>query len=273
MGEHTVRRRSKHTQPSRNVPLLRWGRPSFASEAIAARRASVTPLPPIVVAATAGGARSPPARHRPRRRALASSVAFRSSCSTGELVRVYGRFELRLNVARWPLRLPLLADPWHVDPSGPRLPTRRELSMTLSAPSEQTLREPLDRPVDAPWRKIAQIAGIFMVITFISIPALPLYDQVLNHTGFIVGSGGDSRVYLGALFEILTFIGGIGMAVTLFPVLRRQSEGLALGIYLIAKGFQPSPILYDDGPRAGVDGPLMPVLAASDVAIPLVAAP
>jgi hypothetical protein len=29
----------------------------------------------------------------------------------------------------------------------------------------------------------------------------------------------------------------------------------------------------DDGRRAGVDGPLMPVLAASDVAIPLVAAP
>jgi hypothetical protein len=29
----------------------------------------------------------------------------------------------------------------------------------------------------------------------------------------------------------------------------------------------------DVGPRAGVDGPLMPVLAASDVAIALVAAP
>ena len=41
----------------------------------------------------------------------------------------------------------------------------------------------------------------------------------------------------------------------------------------IAKGFKPSPILYDDGPRAGVDGPLMPVLAAPDAAIPLVAAP
>jgi hypothetical protein len=43
-------------------------------------------------------------------------------------------------------------------------------------------------------------------------------------------------------------------------------------IYLVAKGFKPSPILYDDGPRAGVDG-LMPVLAAPDVAISLVAAP
>jgi len=68
-----------------------------------------------------------------------------------------------------------------------------------------------------------------MVLTFISIPALPLYDRVLNHTGFIASGGGNGRVYLGALFEILTLIGGIGMAVTLFPVLKRQSESLALG--------------------------------------------
>jgi hypothetical protein len=35
----------------------------------------------------------------------------------------------------------------------------------------------------------------------------------------------------------------------------------------------PSPILYDDGPCAGVEGPLMPVLTAPDVAIPLAEAP
>ena len=101
--------------------------------------------------------------------------------------------------------------------------------MTLSATQEQTLRAPFDRPGDPPSRRVARIAGIFMVITFISIPALPLYDQVLHHTNFIVGTGGDSRVYFGALFEILTLIAGIGMAVTLYPVLRRQSESLALG--------------------------------------------
>ncbi len=38
--------------------------------------------------------------------------------------------------------------------------------MTLSAPPEQTLREPLDRLAEPPSRRIA---GIFMVITFISI--------------------------------------------------------------------------------------------------------
>ena len=55
-----------------------------------------------------------------------------------------------------------------------------------------------------------------MVITFVSIPALLLYDQVLHHTNFVLGAGGgDARVYVGALFEILTLIVGIGMAVTL----------------------------------------------------------
>jgi len=264
--------------------------------------------------------------------------------------------------------------------------------MTLSAPPEQTLRELPHRPGQPPSRRLARIAGIFMVLTFISIPALLLYDPVLNHTSFVAGSGGNGRVYLGALFEMLTLIGGIGMAVTLFPVLRRQSESLALGyvtvrvvescliavgivsllavvtlrqdlaggagtdsaslilsgrslvaihdatfllgpafcaaignglilgylmlrsglvprrlaqlglvggclalvtallvlfgaydqssaasffltvpeavwelslgIYLIARGFKPSPILYDDGLRAGVDGPLVPLVAA-----------
>src|SRR4051794_5649656 len=101
--------------------------------------------------------------------------------------------------------------------------------MTLSAPPEQTLRELPHRPGQPPSRRLARIAGMFMVLTFISIPALLLYDPVLNHTSFVAGSGGNGRVYLGALFEMLTLIGGIGMAVTLFPVLRRQSESLALG--------------------------------------------
>src|SRR4051812_1964579 len=56
-----------------------------------------------------------------------------------------------------------------------------------------------------------------------------LYDSVLNDHRFIVSGGGDTSVALGALAEIITAIAGIGTAVTLFPVLRRQSESLALG--------------------------------------------
>ena len=89
--------------------------------------------------------------------------------------------------------------------------------MTPSAPPEPTPAPPRDRPGPPPSRRLARLAGIFFVITFISIPALPLYDQVLNHTQFIVGSGGDARVFLGALFELITLAAGIGTAVTLYP--------------------------------------------------------
>jgi hypothetical protein len=87
----------------------------------------------------------------------------------------------------------------------------------------------LYRPTQGEARKRARIAGIFFVVTFISIAALPLYHSVLNNHSFIVGAGGDARVQLGAVAEIITAIAGIGTAVTLYPILRRQSEGLALG--------------------------------------------
>src|SRR5579884_3294915 len=85
-----------------------------------------------------------------------------------------------------------------------------------------------DHQTQAEARKRARIAGIFFVITFISIAALPLYSSVLHHHGFIVGAAGDTRVQLGAVVEIITAIAGIGTAVALYPVLRRQCEGLAL---------------------------------------------
>jgi Domain of unknown function (DUF4386) len=99
--------------------------------------------------------------------------------------------------------------------------------MSISSPNGSVGATP-DRPIIAD-RKRARIAGIFFIVTFISIAALPLYHSVLNDHSFIVGAGGDARVYLGALAEIVTLIAGIGTAVALYPVLRRQSEGLALG--------------------------------------------
>jgi hypothetical protein len=87
----------------------------------------------------------------------------------------------------------------------------------------------LDRQTQADARKRARITGIFFVVTFISIAALPLYNSVLHHHGFIVGAGGDTGVQLGVLAEIITAFAGIGTAVTLYPILRRKHEGLALG--------------------------------------------
>jgi hypothetical protein len=69
-----------------------------------------------------------------------------------------------------------------------------------------------------------------MASTFItSIAAVALYDPVLNDDGYILGAGNDGRVALGAFLEILLMVGNIGTAVVMFPILKRQSERLALG--------------------------------------------
>jgi Domain of unknown function (DUF4386) len=81
----------------------------------------------------------------------------------------------------------------------------------------------------SPTRKTALVAGVFYLITFISIPTLVLYGPVKNHRDWILGSGGHTAVLVGGFLEVIVALAGIGTAVTLYPVLRRQNEGLALG--------------------------------------------
>jgi hypothetical protein len=81
-----------------------------------------------------------------------------------------------------------------------------------------------------PLRKTALVAGVLYLITFVaSIPALPLYDSLVNDPNYIVSSGSSAGVLLGGLLEVITALAGIGTAVVLFPVVKRQSERLALG--------------------------------------------
>jgi len=69
-----------------------------------------------------------------------------------------------------------------------------------------------------------------MAITFVtSIPALLLYHPVLHDHSYILGPGHGTRIELAALLEVVLAISGIGVAVVMFPILRRESERLALG--------------------------------------------
>jgi len=78
-------------------------------------------------------------------------------------------------------------------------------------------------------RKTALVAGIFYLITFISIPTLVLYGPVKNHRDWILSSGGHTGLLVGCVLEVIVALAGIGTAVTLYPVVRRQHEGIALG--------------------------------------------
>jgi len=71
---------------------------------------------------------------------------------------------------------------------------------------------------------------VFYLVTHVtSIAALALYGPVLNSSDYVVGSGADNRVLLGALLEVICALAIVGTAVTLFPVVKRQNEGIALG--------------------------------------------
>ena len=76
----------------------------------------------------------------------------------------------------------------------------------------------------------ARIFGVLFGLTFVtSIAGVLLYDPVLNDADYILGSGSDARIELGALCEIFLVVTNIGTAVVLWPIARRQSETLALG--------------------------------------------
>jgi hypothetical protein len=77
-------------------------------------------------------------------------------------------------------------------------------------------------------RKIALVAGVLYLLTFVSIPTLALYAPV-NDPNYIVGPGPDTPTLIGALLEIIVALAGIGTAVALYPVVKRQNEGVALG--------------------------------------------
>src|SRR4051795_9738080 len=80
-------------------------------------------------------------------------------------------------------------------------------------------------------QKAARIFGVLYLITFItSIPALLLYQPVLDDpVGYIASAGQNNRIWFGVLLELLLIIANIGTAVVIFPIVKRQSEALALG--------------------------------------------
>lgn len=79
-------------------------------------------------------------------------------------------------------------------------------------------------------RKLAIAAGILYLITHVtSVVALILYTPMLNTATYIVGSGPDMPVLLGAFLEVICAFAIVGTAVALFPVVKRWNEGIALG--------------------------------------------
>jgi hypothetical protein len=81
-----------------------------------------------------------------------------------------------------------------------------------------------------PPRKTSLIFGLLFAGTFIfSIPALLFYAPVLKGGEYVLGGAFDTRISLGALFEILLAICNVATAIVIFPIIKRVSEPVALG--------------------------------------------
>jgi hypothetical protein len=79
-------------------------------------------------------------------------------------------------------------------------------------------------------RKTALIAGALYLLTFVaSIPARILISPMLDNPDYIVSSGSDTPVLWGNVLDVITALAGIGTAIVLFRVVKRQNEALALG--------------------------------------------
>jgi hypothetical protein len=77
-------------------------------------------------------------------------------------------------------------------------------------------------------RKYSLAGGIFYLLTFVSIPTLGLYRGVRG-PNWVTGPGPDTPVMVGVILEMIVAISGIGTAVALYPVLRRQGQARAVG--------------------------------------------
>ena len=90
-----------------------------------------------------------------------------------------------------------------------------------------------------PTRKSAMITGIFFILAFIaSVPGpFALYHDILHDARYFALGSRDALVSLGAFLEVILAISVIGTAVTLFPIVKRQNESIALG-YVCGRLFE-----------------------------------
>ena len=88
-------------------------------------------------------------------------------------------------------------------------------------------------------QKTARIFGWLFIATFVtSLGAKALFVSGVggsfSQLVFTPGAISETAVYVGVILEFLLIVTGIGTAVVLYPIVKRQSEGLALG-YVTAR--------------------------------------
>lgn len=79
-------------------------------------------------------------------------------------------------------------------------------------------------------KKAAKIVGVlFILATVTAVAGAILYDPILNGPDYLInGSEHANQVILGALMELILVVSAVGTATTMFPILRKYNETIAL---------------------------------------------
>src|SRR5262245_32337577 len=80
-------------------------------------------------------------------------------------------------------------------------------------------------------RRIAVITGVFFIVAAVSaVVGLALYGDILSNPDYVaLRSAADGKVFMGGFSELILAVSVIGTAVTVFPIVRKENEGVALG--------------------------------------------
>ncbi|MEC1523873.1 DUF4386 domain-containing protein [Neobacillus niacini] len=79
-------------------------------------------------------------------------------------------------------------------------------------------------------RKAAKIVGVLFILAAVTaVIGLNLYDPILNGPDYLLkGSEHANQIILGAVMELILVVSAIGTATTMFPLLRKYNETIAL---------------------------------------------
>jgi Domain of unknown function (DUF4386) len=79
-------------------------------------------------------------------------------------------------------------------------------------------------------RKAAKIVGVLFILAAVTaVIGLNLYDPILNGPDYLLkGSEHANQVILGAVMELMLVVSAVGTATTMFPLLRKYNETIAL---------------------------------------------
>jgi hypothetical protein len=83
-----------------------------------------------------------------------------------------------------------------------------------------------------PNRRIAIVAGVLFIVATVAdlISRVAFVQPILSAPDYLTKiSANEGQVLLGALFLLIGAVAASGIAIALYPVLRRHNEGLALG--------------------------------------------